>query len=63
METKRYMNEKKLGIWVIKLANYKEINAVVVPTMFEVLWRLTNSDFSFAKFNMTEVEYNKPEKF
>ncbi len=63
METKRYMDEKNLEIWVIKLANYKEINAVVVPTTFEVLWRLAKGDFSYAKFNITEVEYNKPEKF
>jgi hypothetical protein len=63
METKRYMDEKNLETWIIKVANYKEINAVVVPTTFEVLWRLAKGDFSYAKFNMTEVLYNKPEKF
>ena len=63
METKRYMDEKKLETWVIKLADYKEINTVVVPTTSEVLWRLAKADFSYARFNITEVEYNKPEKF
>ena len=56
------MDEKNLEIWVIKSTNYKEINDVVVPLAFEVLWRLEKGDFSYAKFNMTETEYNKPEK-
>jgi hypothetical protein len=63
METKRYMNDKNLETWVIKLANYKEMNGVVVPTTFEVLWRLEKGDFSYAKFNLQKIEYNKPEKF
>jgi hypothetical protein len=52
MGTKRYMDEKNLETWVIKLANYKEMNCVVVPTTFEVLWRLEKGDFSYAKFNL-----------
>ncbi len=63
METKRYMDEKNLETWVIKTTNYKELNNVLIPTVFDVLWRLDKGDFSYAKFNMTEVEYNKPEKF
>jgi hypothetical protein len=63
LETKRYMNEKKLETWVIKATNYNELNNVIIPTAFDVLWRLEKGDFSYAKFNITEVEYNKPEKF
>ncbi len=63
METKRYMDEKHLETWIIKCADYKEMNNVIVPISFEVLWRLEKGDFSYAKFNITEVEYNKPEKF
>lgn len=63
METKRFMDEKNLETWVIKLSNYKELNRVFIPTAFEVLWRLDKGDFSYAKFNITDVEYNKPEKF
>lgn len=63
METKRYMDEKNLETWVIKATNYKELNNVFIPTAFDVLWRLDKGDFSYAKFNMTEVEYNIPEKF
>ena len=63
METKRYMDKTKLETWVIKAADYKEINGVIVPTNFEVLWRLEKGDFSYAKFRVTEIEYDKPEKF
>lgn len=63
LETKRYMDEKNLETWVIKATNYKEINNVLIPTAFDVLWRLDKGDFSYAKFNITEVEYNKPEHF
>ena len=63
MQTKRYMGEKNLETWVIKATNYKELNNVFIPTAFDVLWRLDKGDFSYAKFNVTEVEYNKPHKF
>ena len=63
METKRYMGDKGLETWVIKATNYKELNNLFIPTVFDVLWRLDKGDFSYAKFNITEVEYDKPEKF
>ena len=63
METKRYMDEKNLETWVIKATNYKELNNVIIPTAFDILWTLDKGDFSYAKFNITKVEYNKPEKF
>ncbi len=63
METKRYMDEKNLETWVIKVSSYTEFNKVLIPTAFEVMWRLEKGDFSYAKFKITEVEYNKAEKF
>ena len=63
METKRYMGEDNLETWVIKAANYKEWNNVIIPTAFDVIWRLDKGDFSYAKFNITEVEYDRAEKF
>lgn len=63
METKRYMGEDNLETWVIKATNYKQFSNVLIPTAFDVLWRLEKGDFSYAKFNVTEVEYNNPKKF
>ncbi len=63
METKRFMDAKKLETWVIKLSTYQELNNILIPAAFEVIWRLEKGDFSYAKFIITEVEYNKAEKF
>jgi len=63
METRRYMGDGGLETWVIKAKNYKKMNNVLIPTAFDVLWRLEKGDFSYAKFNITEVEFNNPEKF
>lgn len=63
METKRNMDAKRVETWVIKASNYKEINNVRIPTYFDVLWRLEKGDFSYAKFTIRTVEYDKPEKF
>lgn len=63
METKRYMDEKNLETWVIKSSNYNQLNNVWIPTAFDVIWRLDEGDFSYAKFMITEVEYNKAEIF
>ncbi len=63
METERFMDENIVETWIIKATNYKQLNNVIIPTNFEVLWRLPEGDFSYANFNITEVEYNKPEKF
>ncbi len=63
METKRYMDEKKLETWIIKPTNYKKVNGVIVPFDFEVLWRLEKGDFSYAKFTIQKIEYNYPAIF
>jgi hypothetical protein len=63
LETKRYMDKKNLETWIIKLADYKEMNGVVVPTSTEVLWRLEKGDFSYARFIIKKIEYNQPERY
>ena len=62
METKRYMDKKNLETWIIKLAVYREINNIITPTAFEVLWRLPKADFSYAKFSLKKLEYNIAQK-
>jgi hypothetical protein len=59
METKRYMDEKNLETWVINVADYKNVNDVYIPSRFEVLWRLEKGDFSYARFNIQQITYNK----
>jgi hypothetical protein len=63
METKRYMGEKRLETWIIKPDKYEEINGILIPTKAEVFWRLKERDFSYARFRVQKIEYEKPEKF
>lgn len=63
LETKRYMDKENLETWVIKVANYKKMSNMLVPTAFEVMWRLKKGDFSYALFNIKHIEYGKPYKF
>ncbi len=63
METKRYMGEGDLETWVIKSSNYQSKNNVLIPTYFDVLWRLKGVDYSYARFHITDIEYNEPVQF
>ncbi|MBC7389399.1 MAG: hypothetical protein H7329_09335 [Opitutaceae bacterium] len=63
LETKRYMDKKGLQTWVIKLAEYENKNGILIPTKFEVLWRLKEGDLSYARFKLKEIEYDKSEIF
>lgn len=61
--TKRYMGEENLETWIGKLTDYREINGILVPRTIEAIWRLKTGDFSYAKFNVKELEYNNPNLF
>ena len=62
METERYMDKDHLETWIIKMANYREMNNIKIPTSVEVIWRLKQGDLSYAKFHMDKVEYDLPYK-
>ncbi len=63
VETKRYMGGGSLETWIGKFTDYKEMNGIIIPTTVEGIWKLKNGDYSYAKFNVKNIEYNKPEKF
>lgn len=56
-----YMNDQKLHKWIGYLSNYKRFNKILIPTTLEVSWDLPEGIFTYAKFNITELEFNKPE--
>ncbi len=60
LETKRYIDVKNQATWIIKMGVYKSINNIRVPTKFDVIWRLEKGDFSYARFNIMQIEYDKP---
>jgi len=63
LETKRYMDKERMETWIGKLNDYKEINGVLIPTAIEAVWRLEKGDFSYAKFRVTSITYDRPEMF
>ena len=58
METQRFMTDKREP-WLCKMENYKEINRVKIPVSAEVIWKLKTGDFSYAKFEVTAIQYNQ----
>jgi len=63
METERFMGDEGRNPWLCKMADYSKINGVVVPTEAEAIWNLKQGEFSYAKFEINEIEYNRPERF
>ena len=60
--SKRY-KEDTLENWTGYYRDYKEVNGMQIPHDVEVMWNLESGNFSYARFNITEIEYNNPSKF
>ena len=43
------------------LSNYKEFNGIKIPVTGEAVWELEQGDFSYYKFELTDIEYNTAE--
>jgi hypothetical protein len=63
LETKRFMDDKNLETWICKVSNYQEKNNILVPTQAEAIWKIGKRSFSYARFNVLQLEYDKPIKF
>lgn len=59
IQTQRYMTDEKRETWICKMSNYKEISGIRIPFSAEVIWRLSSGDYSYAKFKVQKIEYNK----
>ena len=60
---KRYKDGDAFEDWGGYYRDYREIDGIKIPFSIEVVWHLEAGDFSYAKFNIEEIEYNKPLKF
>jgi len=43
--------------FTLHLANYEEVDGYKIPTYLEYQWNLSDGDFTFNRFNITDVEY------
>ena len=63
---KRYMTRNghySLESYLVKLGAHKEFEGISVPAKGEASWKLANGDFTYYKFEATDLEYNKPTTF
>jgi hypothetical protein len=63
METVRNMDAARIETWIGNPLVYKEMNGVKIPTEVEVLWRLKDGDFPYARFKVLELDYDIPLQF
>jgi len=54
-----YTKQKWFGYY----RDYKKIEDVMIPNEIEVAWQSNSSDFSYAKFRITEISYDDPSKY
>ncbi|UKT64760.1 DUF6544 family protein [Pedobacter mucosus] len=62
LATKRYMAQT-LETWIINLSGYREINNIIIPTLAEAGWKLKGIQYPYARFEVKQIEYNKPFRF
>jgi hypothetical protein len=55
---KRYY-EDSLENWTGYYKNYQEVNGIKIPFDVEVVWNLESGDYSYAKFKINEIDFNR----
>ena len=63
LETKRYMGDKNLETWIGRLSDYRKHDGVLIPTLIEAAWNLEGTEFPYARFEVSQIEYGKPGRY
>ena len=61
----RYREEHghyRLDPWTALSSEYMEVEGMRIPTKSEVTWHLASGDFTWFRFEITEIEYNQSGK-
>jgi len=61
LETDRFMGPGRQEHWVGRLSHYELRQGVLVPTQIEGAWHIQGKDHPYARFRLTQFEYDKPE--
>lgn len=59
----RYMTANSKEKWTVYYRNWKKTDNIGIPQEIEATWSLTSGEFSYAKFKITDIEYNNPTKY
>jgi hypothetical protein len=63
LSTQRYRGEHgELTPWSVQLNEYQEVDGMQIPTKSDVTWHLASGEFTWFRFNITEIEYNQSGK-
>jgi len=46
--------------WVGYYRDYTKVNYMLIPKEIEAVWNLSSGEFSYAKFKITDIDYNNP---
>jgi hypothetical protein len=49
-----------MNTWVVDLKEHKVFNGIKIPSAGEVIWRLETGDYNWYRFEINDIEYNKP---
>lgn len=49
--------------WTAECSEYREFGGFFVPTVVDVAWEIEGQRFSYARFQVTRLEYNCTERF
>jgi hypothetical protein len=66
VSAKRFMNSgpsAKLEQWSIPLHEWQNLGGVVIPVAGDVTWKLATGDFTYYRWRVGEVEYNRPQLY
>ncbi|TYB94797.1 MAG: hypothetical protein FXF54_05590 [Kosmotoga sp.] len=65
-EAERYKEtdgEYSLETWSVNMYEYKNMHGYMIPTKGKVTWKLDDGDFTWFRFEITDIEYNKTEPY
>jgi hypothetical protein len=49
--------------WLVRVGDYRELAGIRIPASAEVAWGLPAGEFAYARFHVTAVELNIPQRF
>lgn len=61
--TERYFKPDRKERWEGYLSDYCEVDGLMIPMSIEAVWQFEDGEHSYARFHVTELEYNSSEPF
>ena len=61
MMAKRYFGGRTLEDWVVPATEWRVIRGIEMPVRGSVIWKLAAGDFEYYRWEILDVEANRPE--